>query len=58
MDAFEREELEIEDQYSSGQITAAQMNEEIRELHRDYQAMVEDEVIRQRAVEERRSDFY
>ena len=55
-DAFEREELEIEEAYNSGRITAVQMMEEIRELHRDYQSMIEDEV--QRAADERRAEFY
>jgi hypothetical protein len=55
MDAFDREEQLIEDAFDSGAIDANQRNYEMRELQRDYQAMVEEEC--QRAADDKRHEL-
>lgn len=39
---YEREEKHLEEMYSSGQITLAQYNKEVREMQRDYQAQAQE----------------
>ena len=56
MDYFDREEQRLEDAYARGELTDAEIRQEIRELRREYQAMVEEEV--QKAADDRRRDFY
>jgi hypothetical protein len=42
MDAFDREEMALQEQLERGEITIGEYNDEIRELQRDYQAMAEE----------------
>ena len=38
MDPYDREEQALQDQYDRGEITAAELRKELRELQRDYAA--------------------
>jgi hypothetical protein len=42
MNAFEREEQLLEDDYNAGNLSLAEYNREMRELQRDYRAAAEE----------------
>ena len=42
MDAFDREEQHLEDEYAAGNLTIKEFNKEIRELRRDYRGCTEE----------------
>ena len=42
MDAFEREEQDLQERFANGEITTKEHNYELRELQRDYMAQAEE----------------
>jgi len=42
MDAFEREEQSLEDEYNAGNISLKEFNHEMAELQRDYRGQAEE----------------